>query len=79
MSTRSARLLEVAVAPEGGAIGRPLKELGLPEGCLLVALLRGLEAIVPGAEDRIEEGDRVLLVTGDEHRRAALRLLAGKA
>jgi len=75
MSVRSIRLLEVAVAAESEAVGKSLQELTLPEGCLLVAILRGLEAIAPGAQDRISKGDRVLLAVDEKNRAKVVRLL----
>lgn len=78
MSVRSTRLLEIAVSPESAAIGRPLRELALPPGCLLLAILRGIEATVPGAGDSIEKGDRVLLAVDEPNRREVVRLLAEK-
>ncbi len=79
MSVRPTRLLEVAVSPESAAIGRKLRDPGLPEGCLFLALLRGVEATVPGAGDAIEKGDRVLLAVDEASRSEVIRLLTGKS
>jgi len=79
MSVRSTRLLEILVAAESPAVGKLLKELQLPDGCLLVALLRGLEAVVPGANDRIGPGDRVLLAVDEKNRAEVVRFLTRKA
>ncbi|MBC2601349.1 Trk system potassium transporter TrkA [Puniceicoccus vermicola] len=78
MSVRSTRLLEVAVSPESAAVDKKLMDLKLPEGCLLVALLRGVEANVPGAQDKIEKGDRVLLAVDEGSRQEVIRLLTRK-
>ncbi len=78
MSVRSTRLLEIAVHPASQVIGKKLMELKLPVGCLLVALLRGSEALVPGAQDSIAKGDRVLLAVGEKDRDPVVRLLTRK-
>jgi len=75
MSARSTRLIEVAVAEESSAIGQSLKDLPLPRDCLIVALLRGVEATVPGADDVIETNDRLLLAIQESKRKEVVRLL----
>ncbi len=75
MSVRSTRLIEVAVSDESPAVGKSLKSLPLPRDCLIVALLRGVEATVPGAEDAIEKNDRVLLAVEESRRKEVVRLL----
>lgn len=40
-----------------------LKDLHLPKGTLFVALMREFEVMVPGAEDFIKSGDRVVFIT----------------
>lgn len=44
----------------------PLAELGLPRGILVAAVQRGDRVVVPVGSDRIEPGERVLLVTTAE-------------
>jgi trk system potassium uptake protein TrkA len=41
----------------------PLSEARLPRGVLVAALRRGEQLVVPKGPDRVEEGDRVLLIT----------------
>ena len=78
MSVRTTRLIEVAVSPDSSAVGKNLVELHLPEGCLIVALLRGADANVPGAEDKIERGDRVLLAVDETSRKEVIKMLTSK-
>jgi len=78
MSARSTRLLEVAVAAESAVVDQKLVDIRLPSGCLLVALLRGAAAFVPGAEDVIARNDRVLLAVDEKDQKKIVRLLTEK-
>jgi NhaP-type Na+/H+ and K+/H+ antiporter len=50
--------------PTGDLVGRTLQEVDLPEHCLVAALRRGGETLVPRGTTSFELGDR-LLVIGD--------------
>lgn len=53
-----------AEAAKGGPLTRArLAELGLPRGVLVAAVQRGASMLVPRGGDRIEPGDRVLLIS----------------
>ena len=55
-------IIEVEV-PEGAPIaGKAVSEIELPEGSLIISVLRGGSGFVPKAETVIETGDEVLLV-----------------
>jgi trk system potassium uptake protein TrkA len=55
--------IEVEAAPSCRLVESSLAELGLPRGVLVAAVQRGDQIRVPGGADRIESGDRVLLIT----------------
>lgn len=58
-------LMHVLVRPgERGAefLGKKLRELGLPEGTLVVAVRRGKRTIVPRGETELVEGDRLTII-----------------
>lgn len=78
MSVRGTSLAEVAVGRNSSVLGRKLADLELPEGCLLVALVRGPDARVPGASDTVEDADRILVAVDEEHREEVARLFTGK-
>jgi len=42
-------------------VGKPFKKLGLPEGSLIAAIVRGEEVFVPYGNSTIEAGDRVII------------------
>ena len=66
-------IIELEVAPESPAAGETVQNLGLPEGSLVIAIMRDGTGFVPLADSMVEAGDEVLLVldTGLEDRVAA--------
>jgi trk system potassium uptake protein TrkA len=57
-----AEVLESVVPASSSLNGCKVSEVQWPEGCVLVALLHGSQAIVPGAEDRLAAGDTLYAV-----------------
>jgi trk system potassium uptake protein len=55
-------IIEVEVVPTAPAAGRMVSEVQLPEGSLIISVLRGGTGFVPKADTVIEAGDEVLLV-----------------
>jgi trk system potassium uptake protein TrkA len=53
-------LVEERVGPTARAAGRKIRDLGLPQDCVLVAVLRSGGVVVPRGEVVIEAGDEVL-------------------
>jgi Trk K+ transport system NAD-binding subunit len=72
-------ILEIRLEPQAPAIGRPLRDLGLPDGCLVAGVLRGEEILVPRGAFALAEGDQVLLVARSEALGDALRVMVGEA
>ena len=57
--------LSAMTATEGGKLaGKTFDDLGVPEGCYPVALLRGTELVMPGKDVRIQVGDALLILAG---------------
>jgi trk system potassium uptake protein TrkA len=63
----SVEVMEVEAVAGSRLVSSPLSDLGLPRGSLVAALQRGPTILVPGGGDRVEPGDRVLLITTTEH------------
>jgi chloride channel protein, CIC family len=57
--------------------GTPVHALGLPAGCVLVTLRRGMAEIVPTAETHLEAGDRITAVISPQATQALLVLHEG--
>ena len=66
-------IIELEVAADSPAAGKIVKDLGLPDGSLVIAIMRDGSGFVPLADSLIEAGDEVLLVldTGLEDQVAA--------
>ena len=59
-------IIELEVAPGCDAAGRKVKELGLPDGSLVISILRDGGGFVPNGESVVQAGDEVLLVLDAE-------------
>jgi trk system potassium uptake protein TrkA len=55
-------IIELEVSDDAPAAGRRVQEVDLPDGCLIISVLRGGDGFVPKADTVIEPGDEVLLV-----------------
>jgi trk system potassium uptake protein len=55
-------IIEVEVLDDSPAAGRRVSDMALPEGALIISLLRAGHGFVPKADTMIEAGDEVLLV-----------------
>jgi CIC family chloride channel protein len=59
-------LLELTVAPGAPFEGRRVRDLGLPPGCVLVTIKRGVHEHVPTAESELQVGDQVTAVVAPQ-------------
>jgi chloride channel protein, CIC family len=59
-------VLELGLQANSPFEGRYVRELGLPPGCILVTLKRGMHEHVPTAETRLEVGDRITAVVAPQ-------------
>jgi trk system potassium uptake protein len=55
-------IIEVEVPDGSPVIGQRISEIALPEGSLIISILRQGKGFVPKADTVIEDGDEVLLV-----------------
>jgi trk/ktr system potassium uptake protein len=55
-------IIELEVAQGSEAAGKPVRDLGLPEGSLVISILRNKEGFVPAGDSVVQAGDEVLLV-----------------
>lgn len=55
-------IVEAAVTSKSPAIGKAINELDLPQGILIISILRGRQSIVPSGSTVLSEGDRVLAI-----------------
>ena len=55
-------IIELEVAPGSPAAGSAVKDLGLPDGSLVISILRDGAGFVPSGDSVVQGGDEVLLV-----------------
>jgi trk system potassium uptake protein len=55
-------IIELEVAPGSPAAGAQVKDLGLPEGSLVISILRDGAGFVPAGDSVVQPGDEVLCV-----------------
>jgi trk system potassium uptake protein TrkA len=55
-------IIELEVGEGSRAAGRQVKDVVLPDGSLIISVLRGGSGFVPKADSVIEAGDQVLLI-----------------
>ena len=55
-------IIELEVSDDAPAVGQKVVDIALPEGSLIISVLRGGAGFVPKADTVIESGDEVLLV-----------------
>ncbi|MEC7564004.1 MAG: TrkA C-terminal domain-containing protein, partial [SAR324 cluster bacterium] len=64
--TTSVKHREVIIPSGKGASGMLVKDLNLPENCVLVRILRGEKVILPRGNTRLQGEDRVEIVGHEE-------------
>jgi trk system potassium uptake protein TrkA len=69
------QVLETRIEKGSALIDRPVGKIDWPEGVVLVGLLRGLKAEVPGPEDVLEVGDVLYAMVGYKSLKAFVKLL----
>jgi len=72
-------IVEEKVPPGAKAIGVSIKDLGLPDHCVIAAIVRKGEVIVPRGVTTFQAGDEVLAVTDTEGADELARLLTPPA
>ena len=68
-------VIETVVAKASIAAEHMVSEIEWPEGCVLVARMRGLQAIVPGPEDTLKPGDTIYAMVAPKVRKKFLKLV----
>jgi len=68
-------LVEEKIAPAARAIGVAIKDLPLPEHCIISGILRHGEMVLPRGLTVLEEGDEILALVDDEAREGLAKLL----
>jgi len=70
-------LVEEKIPPGAPAIGKAIKDINLPEECVIAAIIRKGEVVVPSGPTTFEAGDEVLAVTDADGAQELAKLFAG--
>jgi len=62
IGTGVASLLEVTVLEKARVVGQCIREISIPKACVVAAVIRGREFVVPRGDTEIQVGDRVIFV-----------------
>ena len=69
-------VVEEKIVEGAPAIGVPIKDLGLPDHCVIAAIIRKGEVLIPRGTASFEAGDEVLAVTDADGARLLAKALA---
>lgn len=70
--------IELEIPPDSPALGRPLRELGIPDDCVLPLVIReGKEAIIPYGDTVLKPKDQVIAVTSETSEQTIRHILLG--
>ena len=71
-----AEMIELRVPPHSRVTGRPLSEVGFPEGAIVAALLRDGDVVIPTGREILEPGDDAVVFTVEDAIEEVERLFA---
>lgn len=71
-------IVEETIGRGAETIGTPLKDLGLPENCVIAAIIRQGKVVVPRGVSSFQEGDKVLAVADREGEERLAELFAAR-
>ena len=72
------RIAQVPISPFAPSVNKKLWELSLPKDVIIGCIIRGDKNMVPRGDTRILAGDMLVLISTDEHEKAAVRELTGR-
>jgi trk system potassium uptake protein TrkA len=68
-------LVEEKIAPQSPAIGMAIKDMPLPQNCVISGIIRNGEIVLPRGITTLEEGDEVLALVDDNAREQLAKFL----
>lgn len=68
-------IVEEKIAPGSAAIGKEIKDLDLPNHCVISGIIRHTEMILPRGATVLQEGDEILALVDDNAREPLAKLL----
>ncbi|MDX1661641.1 MAG: TrkA C-terminal domain-containing protein, partial [Gemmatimonadota bacterium] len=77
IETGVASLMDLVVPEGGSVVGRRIQEIGVPDQCVVAAVLRDDQFVVPRGDTELLGGDHVILVGPKEDVKTAQDLFTG--
>lgn len=78
MKSGQVAIVEVDIPSSGcSSCNKQVKDLGLPEGCVLASIIRGGDALIPRGNDYLLPGDSVIAVTSTGKEQELKSMLTG--
>jgi trk system potassium uptake protein TrkA len=68
---------EVVLRENARIAGKLLRQIDLPENCLIASILRDGQPIIPRGGTALEAGDRLIIITLPENHASVLKMLVG--
>jgi trk system potassium uptake protein TrkA len=62
-----AEALEAIAQADSELVGKPVKDLAMPRGTLLLAMVRGKEVVIPSGDSMIQPDDRIIILSTREN------------
>jgi len=70
-------MMEFVVRPENALVGKQMKQIELPDCCIVSALFRDTDVIIPHGEDVIKANDHIVVI-GKPDAMTAIRIMFGE-
>ncbi len=71
--------VELEIPPGSPAIGRPIRDLGIPDDCILPLIIRhGEQVIIPYGDTVLQAGDQAIAVTSEASENTVRSILCGQ-
>lgn len=77
LDNEDVEIIEVRVSPSSPCAGKALREARLPQGCIIAAHMHRNITKVPGADDVINAGDRLIIILSRERTGEVAGMLGG--
>ena len=71
----SVEIVHETIASDAGALNRAIADLGLPDGCNIVAIMRAQGVVIPGGSTILEVDDEIVAVVEADKRKALEKAL----
>jgi trk system potassium uptake protein TrkA len=72
------RIKDISVAADSDAVNKKVADLSLPEGTILMSIIRGSTAVIPNGQTQISAQDSIIALTREENIQKLYAYFSGK-